>query len=187
MTGWERNILDAPGCPFLGLAGDARSHFTFPHPAHRCYTEATPTVVTHGNQATLCLNPRFVACNRYQARQRRDQQGGRAGLPPGSAAGSTTPRAAAAQPTRVIHVFRSGDTLPRIAAAYGVSVQQIATANGVTDPDAVRDGERLVIPLGQLDTSAAGGVGEPKGPIPGRRGVPGGWVAPFDGLERSGR
>jgi LysM repeat protein len=48
----------------------------------------------------------------------------------------------------VVHVLRPGDSLVRLATAYGLTVEQIATANGLTLNDAVADGTRLVIPLG---------------------------------------
>jgi LysM repeat protein len=55
------------------------------------------------------------------------------------------PTAAAA--TTVIHVFRAGDSVARIAAAYGLPVEEIAAANHLTSPGTVVDGQRLVIPL----------------------------------------
>ena len=54
---------------------------------------------------------------------------------------------AAAPATSVIHVFRGGDSLARIASAYGLSVEQLASANGLTFDTVVTDGTRLVIPL----------------------------------------
>jgi LysM repeat protein len=53
----------------------------------------------------------------------------------------------AAAATSVIHVFRAGDSLARIASAYGLSVEQLASANGLTFDAVVTDGTRLVIPL----------------------------------------
>ena len=47
----------------------------------------------------------------------------------------------------VIHVARAGDTLARIASAYGVTLEQLAMANGLAPNAAIRDGQRLVIPL----------------------------------------
>lgn len=45
-----------------------------------------------------------------------------------------------------IHVVRSGETLWAIAARHRMSVQSIVQANGLRDPDALRLGQRLVIP-----------------------------------------
>ncbi len=54
--------------------------------------------------------------------------------------------AAAAQ----THVVQPGDTLWAIAGRYNVSVDTIAAANGLADPDALRLGQRLVIPGGEV-------------------------------------
>lgn len=39
-----------------------------------------------------------------------------------------------------------GDTLWKISRAYGVPVEQIAAANGITDPNAIKAGTVLSIP-----------------------------------------
>lgn len=44
------------------------------------------------------------------------------------------------------YVVQSGDTLGDIARAQGVSVTEIANANGIDDPDLIRVGQVLVIP-----------------------------------------
>ena len=44
------------------------------------------------------------------------------------------------------YVVESGDTLGTIARAHGVSVQEIAEANGIDNPDLIRVGQVLVIP-----------------------------------------
>ena len=46
----------------------------------------------------------------------------------------------------VIHVVAQGQTLWRIARVYGVPMEIIARANGITDPTRIRVGRRLVIP-----------------------------------------
>ncbi len=45
-----------------------------------------------------------------------------------------------------IHVVARGETLTSIAARYGVSVGALAAANGITDPNTIYAGQRLVIP-----------------------------------------
>lgn len=44
------------------------------------------------------------------------------------------------------HVVQSGQTLDSIARRYGVSASSIATANGISDPNRIRIGQRLTIP-----------------------------------------
>lgn len=46
-----------------------------------------------------------------------------------------------------IHVIRSGETLTKIAQAYGISVQEIAVANQVPDRNRLVVGQTLVIPI----------------------------------------
>ncbi len=52
----------------------------------------------------------------------------------------------AAQQT--IHVVERGETLAGIARQYGVTVQAIAAANGIWNPNFIWAGQRLVIPGG---------------------------------------
>lgn len=61
----------------------------------------------------------------------------------------------AAQDEPVIHIVRRGETLYRIANNYGVSVQAIATANGIPDPGRIHIGQHLVIPDGPAPTGLA--------------------------------
>ena len=44
------------------------------------------------------------------------------------------------------HTVESGETLGKIAAAYGVTTAAIANANGLTNPNMIRVGQRLIIP-----------------------------------------
>jgi N-acetylmuramoyl-L-alanine amidase len=80
---------------------------------------------------------------------------------PGSAA---TGAAAGAART---HVVARGETLSGIAVRYGVRSSAIAAANNITNPNAIRAGQRLTIPGGASSTqgrtiSTAGG-GAPAG------------------------
>ncbi|MFZ5916406.1 MAG: LysM peptidoglycan-binding domain-containing protein [Chloroflexota bacterium] len=52
------------------------------------------------------------------------------------------------------HVVQPGETLFRIAQAYGVTVDDIVAANGLPDRDVIHVGQRLLIPI----TTAAPGV-----------------------------
>jgi LysM repeat protein len=46
----------------------------------------------------------------------------------------------------VYHIVQAGETIFGIAQQYGTTVDAIVEANGLEDPDAVRVGERLLIP-----------------------------------------
>ena len=48
-------------------------------------------------------------------------------------------------------VVKPGDTLSRIASDYRVSVQAIAAANGIDDPNVIRAGQSLTIPSATAD------------------------------------
>jgi hypothetical protein len=71
MASIEFDGLDAPACPLLGLAADRRSHFTYAHPAHRCFAMDHPATTDPRRQLMFCLSPDFRACERYGAWQRR--------------------------------------------------------------------------------------------------------------------
>ncbi len=47
---------------------------------------------------------------------------------------------------RVTHVVQSGDTLYRISLRYGISMDQIAEANNITNPSRIFRGQELIIP-----------------------------------------
>ena len=46
----------------------------------------------------------------------------------------------------VYHTVQARQTLWRIAAAYGMSVHELASRNGIEDPDVLTEGNRLFIP-----------------------------------------
>ncbi len=45
-----------------------------------------------------------------------------------------------------VHVVQSGESLLGIAIRYGVTVEEILEFNGLTDPDAIFEGQELIIP-----------------------------------------
>jgi LysM repeat protein len=47
-----------------------------------------------------------------------------------------------------IYIVQPGDTLGSIAARYGTTVQAIAEANGITNPNLISVGQQLTIPVG---------------------------------------
>lgn len=71
-----------------------------------------------------------------------------------------TPLASPAAPvlpaptSSVVHVVQSGETLFRIATAYGVSVVDLAAANGISDPTLIYAGQQLLIPASQAPQAA---------------------------------
>jgi LysM repeat protein len=58
------------------------------------------------------------------------------------------------------HVVRAGETLASIARNYGVSASALARANGISNPDFIRVGQRLVIP-GRSSGSSGGSAAKP--------------------------
>ncbi|HET92352.1 MAG TPA: LysM peptidoglycan-binding domain-containing protein [Chloroflexi bacterium] len=55
-------------------------------------------------------------------------------------------------PGSLTHIVQAGDTLSGIAQAYGVPLDRLMTANGITNPDLLQVGQALVIPLDPLIT-----------------------------------
>lgn len=49
--------------------------------------------------------------------------------------------------TVTIHVVKSGEVLADIAKRYGISVQDIVQASGLSDPNVIRAGQPLTIPV----------------------------------------
>ena len=81
---------------------------------------------------------------------------------------TATPAAAAAQPAQAatapaaavagednIYVVQAGDSLLGIATRVGVSMQAIMDANDLSNPDFIFSGQRLVIPRGEPQPTAA--------------------------------
>src|SRR5213082_1033845 len=44
------------------------------------------------------------------------------------------------------HVVKPGETLSGIAAQYGLTVEQLASLNGLADPDRLTEGQTLKLP-----------------------------------------
>ena len=53
---------------------------------------------------------------------------------------------AASASGQMVHVVQRGETLSQIARRYGTTVQAIAAANGIRNPNYIYAGQRLVIP-----------------------------------------
>lgn len=140
MDSTELDGSDVPACPLLGLATDRRSHYTYPHPGHRCFAKDRAAPADAGRQATYCLSVGYTACDRYPMAQ-----------PPKRADEGPLPQAhvpGPVVPAFRIHVLHAGESLAAIAADHGLTADQVARANGLTANDVVANGARLVIPLG---------------------------------------
>jgi LysM repeat protein len=46
-----------------------------------------------------------------------------------------------------MYTVEAGDTLAAIARTYGVSIDDLMTANGLTDPNVLQVGQTLIIPV----------------------------------------
>jgi len=51
-------------------------------------------------------------------------------------------------PTEVVYFVKAGDTLDHIGRLFGVSADAIVRANGLSDANQLREGQRLIIPPG---------------------------------------
>ena len=51
-------------CPFIGIADDERSRFSYPNAAHRCRATGRPLKVSAAHQGEYCLGPGYAACER---------------------------------------------------------------------------------------------------------------------------
>ncbi|MHB8458941.1 MAG: LysM peptidoglycan-binding domain-containing protein [Candidatus Limnocylindrales bacterium] len=106
-------VADPIVCPYLGLAGDPRSHFAFATAAHRCHSGSRPERIEVAHQGSFCLGPGYPACERYVVPA--------APAPAGPAPGSPVLAARAEAPVEVVRGrvrWRAGGTrLRRLAFA----------------------------------------------------------------------
>ena len=73
-------------------------------------------------------------------------------------ADTPVPPTAAPTVAAVYHTVQDGETLSQIAQGYGVTMQAIVAANGLTDPNYIINGQKLLIPSpGQVPPTAAPG------------------------------
>ncbi len=160
----EGEIPDPPACTLLGLVDDPRSHFTYPHQAHRCFASKSAQTTDLRRQQVFCLSGEFVECDRYLAwRGARASKSESESVPPTrvtTPVGAATPAppvppTPAGSGSTVIYVFRAGDSLARIANTYGLTIDQIVEANQLDPNVAVKDGARLVLPIDRPPTDTA--------------------------------
>lgn len=50
-------------------------------------------------------------------------------------------------PETIVYVVEPGDTLGSIAIKFGTTVEAIVAANSIKDPDFIKEGQELIIPL----------------------------------------
>lgn len=70
---------------------------------------------------------------------------------------ATKPNTPTPSPTPIVHVVQSGETLIAIALKYGVTVDALQSANGISDPSSLQVSQELIVPIGdeeQDDNSA---------------------------------
>ena len=71
----------------------------------------------------------------------------RSGQAAPAAVGSQTTASTPQAPTGTTnHTVATGETLGKIAMQYGVTTAALASANGITNPDLIRVGQKLIIP-----------------------------------------
>ena len=82
--------------------------------------------------------------------------------PPQSVHWTTVPPATAAPTTTSSqYVVTVGDSMIELAERFGISIAELAAANGIDDPDSIEAGQVLVIPLPTTTTVAAPPTGAP--------------------------
>ena len=67
-------------------------------------------------------------------------------MPPTPTPVPPTPTPVPPTPTPVVYVVKAGDTLGAIAKAFGVTVEALQEANGISDPRRLQIGQELIIP-----------------------------------------
>lgn len=78
-------------------------------------------------------------------------------------AASPTPTPA---PTPTVYIVKSGDTLSKIAASFGLTVEDLLAVNPqITDPNSIQIGDEIVIPEPEPSEIVDTG-GEEPAPVP---------------------
>jgi LysM repeat protein len=88
------------------------------------------------------------------------------------------------QPQTTTYVVQAGDSLSEIASRFNVALDDLMEANGIANPDSIREGQTLQIP-GLVSSTETPGIGGPPTPTvssnlvypaPALLGPPDGWV-----------
>ncbi len=72
-------------CPYLGLAQDSGSHFSYPEEGHICYATGSGASIELEHQKAFCLSGNFATCARYVEPTTETQPGSAEGEPEHSA------------------------------------------------------------------------------------------------------
>ena len=87
--------------------------------------------------------------------------------PPVPSTATAVPPTAAPTSEAVYHTVQSGETLSQIAAGYSVTMEVIVAANGLSDPNHIVAGQKLLIPApGQVPSTATPGSAPTRTPKP---------------------
>ncbi len=77
-----------------------------------------------------------------------------------------TPFPSPPPPAQPVHTVQAGETLGTIADQYGVIIQDLMSANNITDPNVLDVGQRLIIPVGGVILSPTVTPLPPDAPTP---------------------
>lgn len=77
-----------------------------------------------------------------------------------SAEGETTTSSTLIVPQQILYTVQPGDTLSVIASSYGVTIQDLAAYNGITDVNAISPGLELAIPPTPIEVDSSDSVDE---------------------------
>jgi Tfp pilus assembly protein FimV len=87
--------------------------------------------------------------------------GGSASAPAASRTASRAPTVAPA-PTPTVYTIKKNETLSKIAARYGLTLQELLAANpDIKNPNKVGEGQQIIIPTASGAPNAGGGSAAP--------------------------
>jgi nucleoid-associated protein YgaU len=89
--------------------------------------------------------------------------GGTASQSPATQASASARPTAPPAPTPTVHVVAKGDTMSKIAKTYGVTIEQLLAANKqIKDPDKIKIGDEITIPVATPSEAPAGDEATPE-------------------------
>jgi LysM repeat protein len=88
----------------------------------------------------------------------------------GSSGQPAAPKPPTTSPATGAYIVQAGDTLAKIAARYGTTIQNLMRLNGITNPDRIWVGQRLLVSGSASGGGSTGGTTKPpvSGPVAGR-------------------